>query len=184
MRVIAGIAKGKRLHAPKGMEIRPTSDRVKESIFNIIGPRVVDATVLDLFAGTGNLGIEALSRGASQAYFVDMSHASIQLIKKNLEETGFSEQSTVIKAEVESATKRLARDVVKFDLIFLDPPYRISVSFLGAILFMLASELLRDGGLLILEHSGKIEPKSVEGLEIVSTRTYGDTAVTFYCKKG
>jgi len=183
MRVIAGIAKGKKLYAPKGVDVRPTSDRVKESIFNIIGQRVIDLRVLDLFAGTGNLGIEALSRGAEIAYFVDSKQEAIRLINKNLEATGFLENAVVIRADVDNAIKRLSRDGLKFDLIFLDPPYRISVSFLDAILYMLASDILIDNGLLVLEHSAKNEPRVIDSIEIESTRIYGDTAVTFY-KKG
>lgn len=184
MRVIAGSAKGRRLYAPKGKAIRPTSDRVKEAIFNIIGPEVNNKQVLDLFAGTGSLGIESISRGAKGAYFVDSEPSAIELTNKNLEVTGLQDKAVVIKADVDKALKRLAKGGLEFDLIFLDPPYRISVSFLDAILLMLASSLLSDDGLLVLEHSTKTTARSVEGLEIDSTRVYGDTAVTFYRKKG
>lgn len=184
MRVIGGTAKGRKLASPKGGNMRPTSDRVKEAIFNIISGIVQDAEVLDLFAGTGSLGIEALSRGASKAYFVDSRPESIKLIKSNLEITGFQDKASVIKADVNKAVDRFVKSGVKFKLIFLDPPYRISVSFLDAILLMIASHMLNFNGLLILEHSAKSEPRSVEGLEVESTRIYGDTAVTFYRMKG
>lgn len=184
MRVIAGIAKGRKLSAPRGGDIRPTSDRVKEAIFNIISDTVQDAEVLDLFAGTGSLGIEALSRGAIKAYFVDSRLESIKLIKKNLELTGLQDKASVIKADVNKAVDRFIKSGIKFKLIFLDPPYRISVSFLDAILLMLATHMLNSDGLLILEHSAKSEPRTVEGLEVESTRIYGDTAVTFYRMKG
>ncbi|MBE0447909.1 MAG: 16S rRNA (guanine(966)-N(2))-methyltransferase RsmD [Actinobacteria bacterium] len=184
MRVIAGIAKGKKLYTPKGVDIRPTPNRVKEAIFNIIGQKVNDANVLDLFAGTGSLGIEALSWGAKSAYFVDVGREAIRLIEKNLEETGFTDKAVVIKAEADRALRRLSKDTHKFDLIFLDPPYRISVSYLDAIMFMLASDMLNADGLLILEHSAKAKPRVIEGTEIDSTRVYGDTAVTFYRKRG
>lgn len=184
MRVIAGIAKGRRLVAPKGTDTRPTSDRVKEAIFNIIGPEVTDANVLDVFAGTGNLGIEALSRGAKEAYFIDSSTTAIGALNKNLEATGLKERAVVIKADAEKALKRLAKEARKFDLIFLDPPYRISVLFLDAILFILASDLLVSEGLLILESDSRSEVRAVEGLQVESTRIYGDTAVTFYRKRG
>ncbi|NCO66794.1 MAG: 16S rRNA (guanine(966)-N(2))-methyltransferase RsmD [Candidatus Aquicultor secundus] len=183
MRVIAGSAKGRKLHAPKGQAIRPTSDRVKEAVFNIIGGRVNDANVLDLFAGTGGFGIEALSRGAKETYFIDTSNEAVRLIKKNLEATGLGDTAIVIKADANKAIKRLVKDGAKFDLIFLDPPYRISVSFLNAILFTLGHHVLQSDGLLVLEHSAKIEPRAVEGLDVESTRVYGDTAVTFYSKK-
>ncbi|MCL6473276.1 MAG: 16S rRNA (guanine(966)-N(2))-methyltransferase RsmD [Firmicutes bacterium] len=184
LRVIAGVAKGRKLYAPKGADIRPTSDRVKEAIFNIIGREINNKNVLDLFAGTGSLGIEALSRGAEHAYFIDSKTQAIDLIKKNLDITGLDGKATVIKSDVYKAIERLAKNELRFDLIFLDPPYRISVSFLDAILNMLASDILKKDGLLVLEHAAKTEPRSVEGLELESTRIYGDTAVTFYRKKG
>lgn len=184
MRVIAGSAKGKKLYAPKGMDTRPTSDRVKEAIFNIIGNKVTNANVLDLFAGTGSLGIEALSRGAKFAYFVDVRREAIDLVKRNLTETGFLDAAVVITSEADRALRRLSKYADKFDLIFLDPPYGISVSYLDAIMFMLASDMLNAEGLLILEHSAKTGPRMIEGIEIDSIRTYGDTGVTFYHKRG
>ncbi|MHB8840221.1 MAG: 16S rRNA (guanine(966)-N(2))-methyltransferase RsmD [Candidatus Aquicultor sp.] len=182
MRVIAGTARGRKLHSPKGQAIRPTSDRVKEAVFNIIGGRVNEANVLDLFAGTGGLGIEALSRGAKAAYFIDTGNEAIHLIKKNLEATGLGDAAVVVKADADKAVKRLTKDGAKFDLIFLDPPYRISVSFLDAILIALGHHVLQSDGLLVLEHSAKLEPRAVEGLGVESTRVYGDTAITFYSK--
>lgn len=184
MRVISGIAKGRKLYTPKGRDIRPTSDMVKEAMFNIIGHSAHGARVLDLFAGTGNLGIEALSRGAKEAYFVDSDIKSIELVKKNLEVTGLKEKAVVIRADTDRAVKRFIRDGQKFDLIFLDPPYRISVSFLDAILFMMSSDVLSLEGLLVLEHSAKVEPRHIKGLTIETTRTYGDTTITFYRKEG
>ncbi|HEY3373997.1 MAG TPA: 16S rRNA (guanine(966)-N(2))-methyltransferase RsmD [Candidatus Aquicultor sp.] len=184
MRVIAGSAKGRRLAAPKGMSIRPTADRVKESIFNIVGQEVVDAVVLDVFAGTGNLGIEALSRGADKAYFIDSSDEAIATIKKNLDNTGFIDKAVIMKSQAERAVKQLAAEALTFDLIFLDPPYRISVSFLDAILFNLACQALRPDGLLVLEHDAKGEVRGIEGLVLISTRLYGDTAVSLYRREG
>jgi len=184
MRVIAGVAKGRKLYTPKGISVRPTSDRVKEAMFNIIGPKVIDTKVLDVFAGTGNLGIEALSRGASEAIFIDSKAEAIELIKKNLEITGLKSKAVVIRADVEKGLKNLIKDKQKFNLIFLDPPYGISVSFLNAILFMLSSYLLDADGLLVLERPAKANPITVEGLEIESIRIYGDTALMFYRKKG
>ncbi|MDI6816380.1 MAG: 16S rRNA (guanine(966)-N(2))-methyltransferase RsmD [Actinomycetota bacterium] len=184
MRVISGSAKGTKLRTAKGLDIRPTADRVKESLFNIIGDATREALVLDLFAGTGALGIESLSRGAKFAYFVDSSRISTEIIEKNLELTKLAARASVLKQDVEDALNRLNKQGVRFDLIFLDPPYRISVSFLDAILSKLASDLLCDDGLLVLEHSAKIGSGEVAGLRISSTRTYGDTAITFYYRKG
>ncbi|MBS3909000.1 MAG: 16S rRNA (guanine(966)-N(2))-methyltransferase RsmD [Actinobacteria bacterium] len=184
MRVISGSAKGIRLLAPKGLDIRPTADRVKESLFNIIGDAARDTVVLDLFAGTGALGIESLSRGAKFAYFVDISRISTELIKRNLDLTKLAARASVLTQDAERVLDRLGKQGVRFDLIFLDPPYRISVSFLDAILSKLASDLLCDDGLLVLEHSAKSNPREPAGLRIGSTRTYGDTAITFYYMKG
>lgn len=184
MRVISGTARGTRLYSPKGTDVRPTSDRVKESLFNIIGDATRDALVLDLFAGSGALGIESLSRGARRAYFVDQNREAVSSVSKNLELTKLADRANIIKADALRALEHFSRDALKFDLIFLDPPYRISVSFLDAILDKLASDLLSDDGLLILEHSAKTNPSEPEGLRIGMTRAYGDTAVTLYHKKG
>ena len=184
MRVISGSARGTKLRTPKGLEIRPTADRVKESLFNIIGDATRDALVLDLFAGTGALGIESLSRGAKFAYFVDASRTATALIKKNLELTKLAVKASVLTQKAEDSLERLSIQGLRFDLIFLDPPYRISVSFLDAILSKLASDLLCEDGLLVLEHSAKIAPGEPAGLRLGSTRTFGDAAVTFYYRKG
>jgi len=123
MRVISGIARGHRLKPPEGMDIRPTSDRVKESIFNIIQNYIIDGTVVDLFAGTGNLGIESLSRGAQKAYFVDQSRKSVEIIKYNLEKTRLISLAEIISADVSSGIKRIALKNIQADVIFMDPPY-------------------------------------------------------------
>jgi 16S rRNA (guanine966-N2)-methyltransferase len=184
MRVISGSAKGRRLFSPKGKDIRPTSDRVKEAIFNIIGPRIYNTNIIDVFAGTGSLGIEALSRGATHAFFIDSKREAIGLIRKNLDATGLANNATIINADAGKAVKRLISDGVDAEVIFLDPPYRISVSYLNAVIESLASYVLAIGGLLILEHASRSEPPRFENLEIASMRVYGDTAVTIYEKKG
>ena len=184
MRVIAGEAKGRRLVAPKGYDIRPTADRVKESIYNILGTAPQGALVLDLFAGSGNLGIEALSRGASKAYFIDSKRQAIELIRKNLEVTGLAERAEIIQSEAERIIPRLSEMGAAFDLIFLDPPYRISVSQVGAVIEKLASCCMNDGAMLVYEHDSKVNPLEIVGLAFISTRSYGDTAVSFYRKEG
>ena len=122
MRVVAGIAGGARLLAPKGLDIRPTSDRAKEAIFNSLHSRSIieEAEVLDLFAGTGALGIEALSRGAKKAIFVDKSSESLELVKENLKKTGFEKKAEIIK---EDSVNWLQKSSKPLDLVLLDPPY-------------------------------------------------------------
>ncbi|MBQ7045221.1 MAG: 16S rRNA (guanine(966)-N(2))-methyltransferase RsmD [Clostridia bacterium] len=124
MRVITGIARGKRLLSPEGYDIRPTSDKVKESVFSAIQFDIEGAKVLDLFAGSGQLGIEALSRGAQSAVFVDKSNSAINVVKQNIAATGFADKSTVISADY---TTFLARNNTKFDIAFLDPPYQLGI---------------------------------------------------------
>ena len=120
MRVITGIARGRRLKEPNGMETRPTTDRVKEGIFSSIQFEVEGRKVLDLFGGTGQMGIEALSRGAAHCTFVDLQKQAVAIIRENVNSTGFADQSTVIQGD---ALAYLSRCREKFDLIFLDPPY-------------------------------------------------------------
>ncbi len=184
MRVIAGLAKGRKLKAPKSRAIRPTSDRIKEAIFSAVGERTLGAKVLDLYAGTGALGIEALSRGALFATFVDERREAISLVRENLSWVGLRSKGRIIRGKVESVTDRLTREGELFDLIFLDPPYRISVTDIGNICQKVSSELLAVDGLMILEHSSRMEPPVVSGAKVSSFKRYGDTAVTIYRKEG
>lgn len=184
MRVISGTAKGKRLFSPRGRDIRPTSDRVKEAVFSIIGHRIINMNIIDVFAGTGSIGIEALSRGATHVFFIDSKREAKGLIQKNLEITHLADRGAILNMDSIKAIEFIAKKGVKAELIFLDPPYGISVSYLDAVIKNLALGVLEIDGLLILEHASKSEPKGFDDLEIVSTRVYGDTAVTIYEKKG
>ena len=184
MRVIAGTAKGRKLKAPRGRTIRPTSDRVKEAIFNMIGTEVVGASVLDLFAGTGALGIEALSRGAEKSTFVDESRKAVSLVDENLRLTDLRDKGKVIKGKVETVIERLVGERELYNLIFLDPPYRISVTMLSSICQRVADALLAADGLMILEHSSKLESPDISGVKNGASKKYGDTAVTVYRKEG
>ena len=123
LRVIAGLAKGHKLTTLKGDITRPTMDKVKGAIFNMIAPKIPDAKVLDLFAGSGSLGIEALSRGAKIAVFVDRNKQSVNVIKKNLDYTKLADSAIIINEEVERIYNILPKDLTKFDIIFMDPPY-------------------------------------------------------------
>ncbi len=182
MRVIAGTAKGRKLHSPRGSRIRPTSDRVKEALFSIVTGMVgsfSNCSVLDIFAGTGNLGIEALSRGASRAVFIDNHRESVALVEKNLELTGFQDISTIVCAEAVTALKNLEGSAGSFHLVFIDPPYHHEL--LEKVLnYLSGSTLLDDNSLIIAELSTKETIRENFGaLHVFDRRTYGDTALVF-----
>ena len=183
MRVIAGIAKGRKLHAPDGIATRPTGDRVKESLFNILSERVSGSSVLDLYAGTGALAIEALSRGATTATLVESERSAIDSIGRNLDKTGFADKANIERTPVRQALEKLERAGQRFDLILLDPPYRIESAELQGVLEQ-AQQCLDGAGVLILEHRAGAEPPDPVGrLSKVDMRVYGDIAVSFYKKQ-
>lgn len=147
MRVISGIAKGKKLKLPKGESIRPTQDKVKGAIFNILGDTIIDAKVLDLYSGSGALGIEALSRGASSCTFIDKN---VRYIKDNLKIVGF--EARVIKTNVRLAIERLSKDNEKFDIVLADPPYKEGL-VKNILSWLENSGILNNFGLIVVEHS-------------------------------
>jgi 16S rRNA (guanine966-N2)-methyltransferase len=176
MRVVAGSLGGRRLRAVPGRETRPTSDRVREALFSIIGERVDGARVLDLFAGTGALAIEALSRGAATAVLVEQAPPAVAVIRANLEDLGVGRRATVRRTRVESYL-RGQRDG-PFDLVFLDPPYAIDVGLLAGLLARLARGALAPGALVVLESSSRAEaPPWPAGMVPADRRRYGDTAL-------
>ena len=183
MRVVAGEAKGRRLKAPSGDRIRPTADRVKESLFEVIGERVRDARVLDLFAGTGNLGIEALSRGARSALFVDADRSAVRLIVQNLNRTRLEERAETWKSDARSALERLKKSGSRFDIVLLDPPYEYDS--LESILSQLYRyRLLSPGGLLVIEHDRRTDlPQRTGSVQLCDRRRFGDTMISFYQQK-
>ena len=178
MRVIAGKAKGRRLRSVPGDVARPITDRVKESLFNILGDEVVDAHFLDLFAGTGSVGIEALSRGAWRAVFVERSRRAIEAIKENLKITGLAAQAEVIRDDV---FRFLAREPVeRFDLIYIAPPQYKGL-WAKTLLALDGKGFLAEGSLAIAQ----IYPKEYQDLELkslnlVDQRKYGSTMLCFY----
>lgn len=180
MRVISGKARGHALKAPKGQHTRPTADRVKESIFNIIQTKIFGSIVVDLFAGSGNLGIEALSRGAKKAYFIDNSKNSIQSINENLKKTALSNNSEIIHGDVLKGIGRLHTLGIKAHIIFLDPPY--SKGFIEPTLeTIFSSNILKQNGIVIVEHNAKdTVPNNIHTLTKYRTSLYGDVAVSFY----
>lgn len=180
MRVITGIAKGRKLKAPKGLETRPTSDRIKEALFNIIGSRVIDVNFLDLYAGTGAIGIEALSRGAVKAVFVEKNPNTVKIIKENLQTTGLLEQAEILVQEADRAIKIIAGKGEKFEIIFIDPPYLKDLEK-ASLTLIDNNSLLAPGGLVITESSKlDIMPQEVGQLRMFRQEKYGDTVLTFY----
>lgn len=177
MRIIAGSAKGRRLATPKSDKIRPALDQVKEAIFNILFD-VSDMDVLDIFAGTGNVGIEALSRGATHCTFIDKSPEAIGLIRENLERCHLTEQGTVFPRSANIAIPILARDGKTFDLIFIDPPYLKNL--VNPTLQLVAKhKLLRAGGTIVIERHPKEPVTAPEGLVVSDERKYGQTMISF-----
>lgn len=150
MRIISGTNKGMKLYAPEGISVRPTSDKIKEAIFNMLGSIDEEAVVLDLFSGSGGVGIEFLARGARQCYFVDLSHKSLNFVKKNLELCKFKENAKVIISDYEKAILSLSNENIKFDYIFADPPYNLYCGSNIAIK-VFENNLLKKDGTLIIE---------------------------------
>ncbi|MBO4816380.1 MAG: 16S rRNA (guanine(966)-N(2))-methyltransferase RsmD [Clostridia bacterium] len=184
MRVISGTARGKRLHSLEGLETRPTLDRVKEAVFNILQFNLKNASVLDLFSGSGALAIEALSRGAKEAVLCDNSYKAIQIINKNLEETKLIDKAEVVNKDYFEALKYLQSRDKEFDIIFLDPPYKSKFA-INSIENIMKFDLLKDEGIIILEtdDKNKIETiKKLENIEVYDERKYGIVLVIFIRK--
>lgn len=180
MRVISGKARGHTLRALKGLNMRPTADRVKESVFNIIRTRLCGSIVIDLFAGSGGLGIEALSRDADKTYFIDNNKNSVGLIERNLKKTGLINNSEIIHMDVLNGIIRLGKHKVKADIIFLDPPY--SKGFIKPVLEAIFTyNILQPDGIIVAEHDIRDEvPDNVHELKKYRTNRYGDVAISFY----
>lgn len=180
MRVIAGRARGRPLKAVPGESTRPTTDKVKEALFSMIGPFFDGERVLDLFAGTGGLGIEALSRGAGSAIFVDANPRSIEVVRRNLEAAGMSRQAEVFRNDAARAVKVLGRKGVSFDLIFLDPPYAMENG--DRLLTEIAERgLAAEGAVAVLEHaSSRSYPERFHRYERFKYAVYGEAALSVY----
>ncbi len=174
LRVSGGEARGRRLKAPKN--IRPTQGMVKQAIFNMVGPRIEGATVLDLFAGSGALGIEALSRGAASVTFVDQQPRGLAILRQNLDALGFKERAHVVRGDVVHWLEASPDTVRAAGVVFLDPPYEDAV--LGRALKALDRGLAQ--GLVLAEHSRRQSLPALERLHVDRERRYGDTVVTVY----
>lgn len=183
MRIITGSAKGLKLKTPKGLDVRPTADRVKESVFNIIAGLIPEARVADFFSGTGNLGLEALSRGAAIAVFVDSSFTSMNLLKENTARARLADRAVYLKSDAVSAIMKLSKEKQLFNVIFCDPPY--NRGYVAAMLSGLdKSGLLYPGGCIVFEHSKHESiPSGLKNLQVSRSERYGETLVTFLTDK-
>lgn len=180
MQVISGTAKGKRLTVPR-KEVRPTTGMVREALFNILGINIFGSRFADFFAGSGSVGIEALSRGADFCVFVEKNSQCVKIIKDNLNKTGLSGKAGILRADIMAALRYLAGENKVFDYIFLDPPY-------GSSLPLVIMDKIRENGLLhprgalILEHYKKSQVTPGEGWALSGQKSYGDTILSFFSK--
>jgi 16S rRNA (guanine966-N2)-methyltransferase len=178
MRIISGTSRGRRLLTPRRQSIRPTSDRVKESIFNILGQKVVDKVVLDLFAGTGNLGIEALSRGAKSVIFVEKGRQALQLIQKNFSQCAMGKRCEIIPLDVNRALGILKLREKSFDIILMDPPYETGL-IRKTLLKLNKERIYKEDSILAIEHSRREPlPDGLGGWDLIRQRRIGDTIIS------
>ena len=182
MKIISGTLKGRNIEGYNIEGTRPTMDRVKESLFGMIQDYIKDSTVLDLFAGSGNLGVEAISNGAKIAYFIDNNHEVIKVLNKNIANLDIQSKSRVILSDWKKALNTFATQNIKFDLIFIDPPYAYDVyeKILNKVSTL---NLLSDNGLIIMEHSNLHLPTTYENLTLYKERNYGNKSINIYIKK-
>ena len=182
MRVISGSLRGHTLFAPKGQGLRPTSDLAKETLFNMIGRQVGQATVLDLFAGTGNIGIEALSREADQVVFVEKEPAYVRFLKRNLTACALESRSRVYCGDANKIITVLHKEGWRFQIVFLDPPYRQTNMLSDLLRRVVELALLAETALLIAEHAHAFTPPATlsAGISLTKQRRVGDTMLSFY----
>lgn len=179
MRIIGGIAKGRKLASPKGMPVRPTADMVKEALFDILAPYIDDAMFLDLFAGSGSVGLEALSRGAKEVYFVDDERQCVSLIKHNLVLLNMHDKGKVILSDAIASMDLLLRWRKRFDIVFMDPPYERDYVMKG-VKAVITADILIENGILVVQRSKREALHAVpEGWVIYKEKVYGDTILDF-----
>ena len=187
MRIVSVSMRGTKLYTLDGMDVtRPTLDRVKESLFNILNFKVKDSIVLDLFAGCGSLGLEAVSRGAEKAYLCDLSFEAIKIIKKNVEKTRCQDKTEVLQKDYKKALDKFKNDNLKFDIVFLDPPYKTDYTK-ESVKIILEKDLLNDDGIIIIETDIEKEVlKEIQdfSVDIYDVRKYGRVSLIFVRRKG
>jgi len=185
MRIIAGTFRSRQLKSLKGMALRPTSDKLRETLFNVLGDLVAGARFVDLFAGTGAVGIEALSRGAQEVIFVEKHPPAVALIKKNLASLEIRNGTRVLTMDALQALKRLAEEPaaarVRIDILFLDPPYAEEAQYANVLSFLGNANLLAQHAVVIAEHQRSLDlPESFGKLERVRVLRQGDAALSFF----
>lgn len=179
MRIIAGEARRRTIVAPKGLQTRPTLDYVRESLFSIIQRDVPGSAVLDLFAGSGALAMEALSRGAASAVLADKSHQAIECIRQNTETLRFLDRAVILQGDWQAVLQRLSETNRSFDLVFLDPPYDLT-AYADMADMLLDRRLLMEDALLVIEHRKGIAVNLSPRFQLKDCRTYGDTAIHLF----
>jgi 16S rRNA (guanine966-N2)-methyltransferase len=181
MRVIGGKFRSRTLTGPGKLRIRPTSDRLRETLFNVLGPSVADSFFVDLFAGTGAVGIEAVSRGAREVAWIEASPKAVRLIRRNLDSLEIHDGAELIEAQAERGLERIALQHRVADFVFLDPPYEAVPACEAVLNFLDTSHVLAPYGLVIVEHSSKVElPLRLTRLEQTRLLEQGDAALSFY----
>jgi 16S rRNA (guanine966-N2)-methyltransferase len=180
MRIIAGAFKGRRLATPRGATTRPTADQVRIALMDTLGPRLPDARVLDLFAGSGSVGLEALSRGAAHATFVERDPRAVEALAENIRTLDVESRALVVRGDVTRQLGRLATDGRRFEIVFLDPPYTLDLA--GPALAALGpGELVAADGVVVAQHFTKRPPAAEYGaLRAFRTRRFGETTLTFF----
>ena len=183
VRILGGESRGRKLLGPKGLRFRPTTGRVKESIFSYLIHEVEGSRFLDLFSGTGSLGLEALSRGAKEIYFIEKSRYSLDLLSRNIELCGYSQKARVFKGDVFGVVQKLGRMEEKFEIILADPPFK--QNFRSNILSVISqSGVLTVEGLLVIEHEAHDEDNGQHDLIQIKQKKFGASVVSIYQKKG
>ena len=184
MRVIAGKYKSRRLAAPAGMQTRPTSDRLRETLFNVVAPAVAGSVWLDLFAGTGAIGIEAISRGARLVYFVESSKRAARTIRDNLASLEIADGFELIEREAPTALRLLDSRSAACDFCYVDPPYRKKEDYEDVLGYLSQSTVLNPAGLVIAEHDKHFDPGDAFGsLRRRRVLRHGDSVLSFYQRK-
>jgi 16S rRNA (guanine966-N2)-methyltransferase len=179
MRIIAGDARGRTIVTPKGRLTRPTQDYVRESLFSIIQRDVPNAAVLDLFAGSGALALEALSRGAANAVLADKSRQAIECIRRNVETLGYSDRAVILQGEWQAVVKRIPETQHGFDLVFLDPPYDLA-TYADMAEMLRSRRLLKEDALIVIEHHKDVAVELSPLFAMKDCRTYGDTLIHLF----
>ncbi|MGC1784571.1 MAG: 16S rRNA (guanine(966)-N(2))-methyltransferase RsmD [Acidobacteriaceae bacterium] len=180
MRIIAGKFRSQSLLAPKGRDTRPTSDRLRETLFNVLAPRIEGAAFADLFAGTGAVGIEALSRGARQVYFAENAGHSLDTLRTNLKKLGIGPEATVEAAGTLALLRRLVRHGIRLDIVFLDPPYKDEEAYRAILQFLAEQPCLAPQAIVVAEHARRLPLAAFGDLQPFRTIPQGEASLTFF----